>query len=182
MAEVDIIIPVYNRAGLVGEAIESVFSSAEDVPVRIIVIDDASTDGTWDSLRAYDDRRILRVRMESNGGQSAARNRGLDLARGTYVKFLDSDDVLTAGHLPAEVRALESSGAEIAVSGWSTGSNNSIQVYEAPVFHEIVDDALAGLAVPTSSALYARRPEATLRQPLILRCYHAGRCSTASHR
>jgi glycosyltransferase involved in cell wall biosynthesis len=160
MAAVDIIIPVYNRAALVREAIASALEAGPDLTVEIIVVDDASTDETWDSLRAYDgDPRIRCIRMESNGGQSAARNRGLDVARGTYVKFLDSDDVLTAGHLSAEVRALEGSGVEIAVSGWSSESSGRIQSYEAPLFGEIVDDVLAGIAVPTSSALYKRRTD-----------------------
>ena len=120
MTTVDIIIPVYNRAALVREAIESALTSAPDIPVEVIVVDDASTDGTWDFLRGLDDPRVRTFRMERNGGQSAARNRGLDVARGTYIKFLDSDDVLTPGHLSAEVRALQTTDAEIVVSGWSS--------------------------------------------------------------
>lgn len=159
MATVNIIIPVYNREALVREAIESALCAAPDLPVEIVVVDDASTDGTWDALRAYDDPRIRCFRMERNGGQSAARNRGLELSRATYVKFLDSDDVLAPGHLSAEVRALESSGAEIVVSGWSAESNGQARTYDAPLFHDIVDDVLAGMAVPTSAALYARRSD-----------------------
>jgi glycosyltransferase involved in cell wall biosynthesis len=159
MATVDIIIPVYNRAALVREAIDSALNAAPDVPVEIVVVDDASTDGTWDCLNAYDDPRIRCFRMESNGGQSAARNRGLDAARGTYVKFLDSDDILMPGHLSAEVLALETTGAGIAVSGWCSESKGSTVSFGAPVFGTIVDDVLTGLAVPTSAALYQRRPD-----------------------
>ncbi len=159
MASVDIIIPVYNRQALVREAIESALAAGKDVPVEIIVVDDASTDGTWDSVCAYDDPRIRCFRMEANGGQSAARNRGLDFARGTYVKFLDSDDTLVPGHLSAEVRALETTGATIAVSGWCSESNGTTMTYDAPVFRSIVDDVLAGMAVPTSAALYTRCPD-----------------------
>jgi len=159
MATVDIIIPVYNRAGLVRESIESAIDAAQDVSLEIIVVDDASTDGTWDSLAAYNDPRIRCFRMESNSGQSAARNRGLDVARGTYVKFLDSDDVLIPGHLPAEVRALQTTGADIAVSGWCSETNGRSITFDAPVFRTIIDDVLAGIAAPTSSALYARRPD-----------------------
>jgi len=159
MATVEIIIPVYNRAALVREAIESALAEANDVPLEIIVVDDASTDGTWDSLRAYDDPRVRCLRMESNGGQSAARNLGLDRARGTYVKFLDSDDILIPGHLGAELQALQTTGAEIAVSGWLSESNGKTTRSEAPVFGAVVDDILAGLAVPTSAALYARRTD-----------------------
>jgi len=159
MATIDIIIPVYNRAALVGEAIESALQAAADVPVDVIVVDDASTDGTWDRLQAYDDPRIRCIRMEANGGQSAARNRGLDDARGHYVKFLDSDDVLIAGHLGAELRTALSTGAEIVASGWSSEWNGKTMSYAAPVFHSIVDDVLAGIAVPTTSGLYVRRPD-----------------------
>lgn len=156
MATVDIIIPVYNRAALVHEAIESALS--EDA--NVIVVDDASTDGTWDSLRAYDGNPAVRgLRMPANGGQSAARNLGLDAATAAYVKFLDSDDTLIPGHLGAEVRALESTGAEIAVAGWHADANGKTSAYDAPVFHNIVDDVLAGLAVPTSAALYVRHAE-----------------------
>ncbi|HXH41309.1 MAG TPA: glycosyltransferase family 2 protein [Thermoanaerobaculia bacterium] len=159
MASVEIIIPVYNRAAMVREAIESALTAAPAVSLEVIAVDDASTDGTWECLRAYDDPRIRCVRMESNSGQSAARNRGLEVARGTYVKFLDSDDILVPGHLAAEVEALETTGAEIAVSGWYSEWNGRTTTSEAPVFHAVVDDILAGLAVPTSAALYARRPD-----------------------
>jgi glycosyltransferase involved in cell wall biosynthesis len=158
MTTVSIIIPVFNRELLVREAIESALHE-QDVPLEIVIVDDASTDGTWDSLRALDDPRIRCVRAESNGGQSAARNRGLDIARGTYVKFLDSDDVLLPGHLSAEVLALQTTGAEIAVSGWCSERSGRTVTYDAPVFNAIVDDVLAGRAVPTTSALYARRQD-----------------------
>jgi glycosyltransferase involved in cell wall biosynthesis len=157
MATVDIIIPVYNRATLVREAIESALAAAQEVSLELIVVDDASTDGTWESLRTFDDPRIRCFRMAANGGQSAARNHGLDQARGTYVKFLDSDDVLVLGHLGEELRALQTTGAEIAVSGWCSEWNGKTTTSEAPVFHEVVDEILAGLAVPTSAALYARK-------------------------
>lgn len=156
MTTVDIIIPVYNRATLVHDAIES----ARGESANVIVVDDASTDGTWDSLRAYDGNPAVRcLRMPANGGQSAARNLGLDAATAKYIKFLDSDDVLIPGHLGAEVRALESSGADIAVSGWQSDANGKTTTYTAPLFQNIVDDVLAGLAVPTSAALYVRHPE-----------------------
>ena len=70
MATVDIIIPVYNRQELVREAIASALAAGKDVPVEIIVVDDASTDGTWDFLRTYDDPRIRCFRMDGNGGDT----------------------------------------------------------------------------------------------------------------
>jgi glycosyltransferase involved in cell wall biosynthesis len=148
---VSIVMPVYNRAAQARQAIDSAL--AADVPLELIIVDDGSTDDTFAALQSIADPRVVLLRMQRNSGQSAARNRGLDAARGRYVKFLDSDDLLLAEHLPLEVRAMDS-GAEIAASGWreSTGA-----LFEAPRFDAIVDDVLAGRAVPTSSGLYVRR-------------------------
>jgi glycosyltransferase involved in cell wall biosynthesis len=144
---------------MVREAIASVLDVARDIAFEIVAVDDASTDDTWESLQSYDDPRIRILHAQWNGGQSQARNLGLDVARGVYVKFLDSDDLLLP-HLEVELQALEESGMEIAASGWSVQSaNGEIQTSEAPVFDSVVDDVLAGRAVPTSSALYVRRPD-----------------------
>lgn len=157
--DVSIIVPVFNRAALVAEAIESALRASEELRVEVIVIDDASVDETWDSLRAFGDARVRALRLERNSGQSAARNRGLDVARGRYVKFLDSDDVLLPGHLGRETRAL-AAGGDIAVSGWcSEAPDAKTTCFEPPLFESIVDDVLAGRAVPTSAALYRLRTE-----------------------
>jgi glycosyltransferase involved in cell wall biosynthesis len=156
---VSIIIPVFNRASMVREAVASALAAAADIDFERVLVDDASTDNTWDSLRAYADARIVTLRLEKNGGQSAARNRGLEAARGMYVKFLDSDDLLLP-HLAAELRAIEESGAEIAISAWTEESAKGVrETHDAPRFDSIVDDVLNGRAVPTSAALYVRRAD-----------------------
>jgi glycosyltransferase involved in cell wall biosynthesis len=154
MTIVSVIIPVYNRARLVREAIDSVLGIAGELPLEIIAVDDASTDDTWSALQSVGDPRVRPLHVEQNGGQSAARNAGLDAALGELVKFLDSDDVLTA-HLHDEVRALRDANADIAVSGW----REEERAFDAPRFDDVVDDVLAGRAVPTSAALYVRRSD-----------------------
>ena len=156
---VSIIVPVYNRPLLVREAIASALANANGVPLEVIVVDDASTDDTWESVDSYRDARVRAMRMERNSGQSAARNRGLDTSRGTFVKYLDSDDILMAEHLEREVRALQQSASEIAVSGWLSETSGHTREFSPPRFTSIVDDVLAGLAVPTSAALYLRRSD-----------------------
>lgn len=156
---VSVIVPVYNRAGMIAESIDSALGAAPGLPVEVVVVDDASTDDTAVVVLAYDDPRVQLVRLGQNGGQSAARNHGLDAAQGKYVKFLDSDDVLLPGHLAAEVQALDE-GADIAVSGWRDRfADGRTALWDPPVFDSIIDDVLAGRAVPTSSALYRRRSE-----------------------
>ncbi|MFW6331849.1 MAG: glycosyltransferase family 2 protein [Thermodesulfobacteriota bacterium] len=99
-SQVSVIIPTYNRAEMVGEAIESVlnqdFSSFE-----LIVIDDGSTDQTSKVLRSFG-RRIRSIRQE-NKGVSAARNLGICHASGEWIAFLDSDDLWLPGKLTAQV-------------------------------------------------------------------------------
>lgn len=103
-ALVSIIIPTYNRADLVAEAIESALG--QSYPAReVIVVDDGSTDGTPAVLARYGDR--IRSLRTGNRGCAAARNAGVGLARGAYLAFLDSDDVAVSEKLAAQVPVLE---------------------------------------------------------------------------
>ncbi len=103
-ALVSVIMPSYNTARYIGEAIESVLE--QDYPHKeLIVIDDGSTDGTPDRVRRYGDR--VRLIIQQNQGSAVARNAGLEAARGKYIAFLDSDDVWLPGKLSTQVGHLE---------------------------------------------------------------------------
>jgi glycosyltransferase involved in cell wall biosynthesis len=87
---VSVIIPTYNYAHFVLEAVESAL--AQTYPDReIIVVDDGSTDATGQVLQPYLDR--IRYIFQPNGGLSAARNTGIEAAQGEFIALLDSDDV-----------------------------------------------------------------------------------------
>lgn len=95
--------PVFNRAALVGQAIDSV--RAQDfADWELIVVDDGSTDGSADMVSAYDDPRVRLVRQPTNLGGNAARNRGIDEASGDLLAFLDSDDIYLPTKLSEVVR------------------------------------------------------------------------------
>jgi len=96
-----IIIPVYNRPKAVLQAIDSVLRQSYDGNFEVIVVDDGSTDDTWDVVTrlAECDHRISGVRYEDNRGRIAARNRGMQEARETFALWLDSDDELYSGFL-----------------------------------------------------------------------------------
>jgi glycosyltransferase involved in cell wall biosynthesis len=89
--EVSVIIPTYNRRELVQRAIDSVLAQTHPID-EILVVDDGSTDGTGDALRARYGERI-RYHRQDNAGVSAARNAGMTLATGRYFALLDSDDL-----------------------------------------------------------------------------------------
>ncbi len=86
---VSVIIPTYNRASLVVEALESVFAQTYKEH-EVIVVDDGSTDNTREILEPYLHR--IQYTWQENQGISAARNRGILLSHGRYIAFLDSDD------------------------------------------------------------------------------------------
>jgi len=100
---VSVVIPAYNCALYVAEAVESALGQTFE-PHEVIVVDDGSTDGTRAALAAYETR--IRYVHQANQGAAAARNRGLLEARGDLIAFLDADDVWLPEKLEWQVRAM----------------------------------------------------------------------------
>ena len=86
-----IIIPTYNRAGVVGRAIQSVLAQSFH-DWELLVVDDGSSDNAESVVASFDEGRIQLIRHPYNRGKSAARNTGVGRARGEWISFLDSDD------------------------------------------------------------------------------------------
>jgi|GEM_PF-1324962 len=102
LIDVSIIIPCYNREGLVGEAIESALRRSA-LATEVIVVDDGSTDRSWSVIEGFGDR--VRGFRTANAGVSAARNLGIDHANGRFIRFLDSDDRIPEGAIAAHFTA-----------------------------------------------------------------------------
>jgi glycosyltransferase involved in cell wall biosynthesis len=100
-----VVIPVYNRADVLGGAIRSVLAQSEQ-DFEIIVVDDGSKDDPARVAESFGDPRI-RFHRQINRGGGAARNAGIGLARGRFTAFLDSDDVYLPGHLATMRKLLE---------------------------------------------------------------------------
>lgn len=105
MKTVSVIIPTYNHAAYLREAVDSARRQTAP-PFEIIVVDDGSTDETPRILAAYGDR--IRTIRQENQGVAAARNAGLAAARGDYVAFLDSDDIWNLRKLERQIARFES--------------------------------------------------------------------------
>ena len=105
---VSVIMPAYRCAGTIAAAIDSVL--IQEVPLELIIINDRSPDNLAEVLSAYRDERVVVVTNEENMGAAKSRNRGVALARGKYVAFLDSDDQWLPGKLAAQVQRLEETG------------------------------------------------------------------------
>ncbi|MCX6972906.1 MAG: glycosyltransferase family 2 protein [Verrucomicrobia bacterium] len=143
-ANISVIIPAFNRAGLIGETLWSLLN--QTVPAKeIIVVDDGSTDGTAEkALEAFENWKletgnlkkdgreqfsaksniqhpILKILHQANAGPGAARNRGLAEATGEFIHFFDSDDIVAPNKHEVQLRALLDSGADIAYGPWVKG-------------------------------------------------------------
>jgi glycosyltransferase involved in cell wall biosynthesis len=120
MPELSIIVPVYDVEAYLPECLESVFSQ-DFRDFEIVAINDGSPDGSLDILRRYQkaDARLKVIELEKNGGLGAARNRGLDVAAGRYVLFLDSDDSIVEGALSAMMDRARQTESEVVVFGWT---------------------------------------------------------------
>lgn len=130
-----IIIPTYNNAYFLPDALDSVF--AQNFPsLEIIVIDDGSTDETQTILTEYSAQ--IRYLYQTNAGSAVARNTGLQLARGKYIVFLDADDVLLPGKLVEQVQVLEKRPSlGLVHSGWQIIDESGHVLRNVEPWHEI---------------------------------------------
>ena len=116
--KLSVIIPVYNAERFLARCLDSVLAAAANLPpgdsAEIICVDDGSTDSSAAILARYASK--VRVVPQPHGGQSAARNLGLDLMSGDFVAFVDSDDQITSDSLRLFLSVARRSGQPLVVS------------------------------------------------------------------
>ena len=161
--QISVVIPAYDGAGMIRDAILScVEQSTTECQVEVVVVDDASKDDSA-AIAGQIHADVHVVRLPQNRGRHVARNTGLEVCRGEFVKFLDQDDVLEPGTLSQEYKLAIESQADIVIArsrilrddgkgGWEFDS----EVREVPDMEPRVQAVLKGNAVPTAAALYRR--------------------------
>jgi glycosyltransferase involved in cell wall biosynthesis len=123
MRSVSVITPAYNVAPYIGETIESVLAQTF-ADLEMIIVDDGSTDGTWEVVSKYA-RRDPRIRVlrQANGGISSARNHALHHASGEFVAILDSDDIWLPTFLERQLPLFKRHDVDIVTgNAWFLGS------------------------------------------------------------
>lgn len=132
--KLSIILPIYNTESYLVRCLDSVFN--QDLPsdaYELIAINDGSTDSCLSILRDYESRyKNLVVIDQKNAGDSEARNRGLEVARGTYITFLDSDDAIEHYSLGAVMQKAESENLDILYLRMTQYDENGNYLQELP--------------------------------------------------
>ncbi len=157
-----VVIPVYNRAEMLRDALRSVFAQ-EFKDYEVIVVDDGSTEDLHPVIAEFGDRIIL-IR-QANSGPGVARNTGVEHARGEYIAFLDSDDIWFPWTLSCYANAIENTGLPAMLSGRIMEFNSQAELdrveYTSAEWSQYVDYLNSSSAlVPSSSCqLVVRRTE-----------------------
>jgi glycosyltransferase involved in cell wall biosynthesis len=142
---VSVIIPTYNREKLLKRAIDSVLNQTYK-NIEIIVVDDDSTDNTYEVLRDYIERsKVKYIKHENNRGAQAARNTCIKAARGNWIAFLDSDDEWLPQRLEVELSLAHKTGVSVVHSECyiKSGDDNELKIYGiSPKSGDIYGDLL----------------------------------------
>lgn len=153
---ISVVMACYNAAPFVREAVDCVLG--QTCPeVELIVVNDGSTDGSGDILRAYGDR--IRLIEQANAGPYPARNAGLAAARGAFVAFLDADDWWEPHALQRMYDALVATDADVAYCGWQNVGEGVVAAPYVPPAYEAQDavaDFLRSCPWPIHGALLKR--------------------------
>lgn len=121
--------PTYNCAEYISESILSVLSQTHQ-NWELIISDDCSTDVTFEVIKQFSDRRIKYIRSTKNNGVASARNRALEVATGSWIAFLDSDDLWMPEKLEKQISFMELNNAHFSCTAYSQidANGNSLNI------------------------------------------------------
>ena len=154
---ISVIMPTYNRADYLMPAIKSVLEQDTPCELELIIVDDCSTDATEDSIKGLEDARVKYLRNHKNIGAAASRNRGIELASGKYIAFIDSDTYWYKNKLSEQLALMEQcrgSNVGVIYSGFRKQQRSGWKSVPAE-FHDgnLSNLLLSGNFIDTPSAL-----------------------------
>ncbi len=163
-ATISIIIPTFNRRHLIGTTIDNILQQTHSAH-EIIVVDDHSTDGTVEWLKTTYGHKLI-VLANKGKGPGAARNTGFQASTGNYIKFFDSDDVMTLNTLEEQLRGLKASQKHFItgpytygqqINGqWQSTDNLLINYHGFPQNKPLYHWMIWGLFIPIPGMLFKR--------------------------
>jgi glycosyltransferase involved in cell wall biosynthesis len=116
-ALISVIVPVHNEEESITRCLDSILMQS-NVKLEIIVIDDGSTDATVHKIKSLSDDRLVCIKLGENLGVAAARNVGIERARGQYIAFCDADDYWLPEKLQTQLKAMSASGCNVSHSSY----------------------------------------------------------------
>ncbi len=145
---ISVILPVYNAMPYLQEAVESILQQTLR-DFELIIIDDASTDGSVAYVESLSDPRIIFLRNDINSGAAAARNQAMALARAPYIAFMDADDISAPQRLEKQKAYLDTHPQHIAVSA----RVHYLNARKLLMFHRHRNNLVVGLWFTVSCAM-----------------------------
>ena len=155
MVKVSVLIPCYNAARYVSQAIDSILAQSF-ADFELVIVDDGSKDASIEAITRYTDTRIRLVRHGINKGVAEARNTAMKHAKGAYLAFLDADDTSSPDRLEKQVRFLDEH-ADVDVVGSFGRTMGKLKVWKCPLSHgEILGASFFKFPIWTSVLMFRK--------------------------
>ncbi|MBK8368417.1 MAG: glycosyltransferase family 2 protein [Bacteroidetes bacterium] len=132
---ISIITPAYNAGNYIAETIESVLAQTYQ-NWELIIVDDGSTDNTADIVKSYLTDARIQYFYQKNGKQGKARNLAISHSKGTYLAFLDADDLWIPKKMQLQMQVIQTHNVDVVFSqGWlfSENINSKLKDFNAPI-------------------------------------------------
>lgn len=154
---ISVIIPTYNREKTIVNSVKSVLNQTYK-DIEIIIVDDNSTDNTFEVIRELNDNRIKYIKLEKNYGACGARNIGIERSIGELIAFQDSDDIWHEDKLEKQIKFLTNTNSDVVACAFNFFSNNRVQIKPSRQIDNVeYDDIIRENFISTQTILGKRR-------------------------
>lgn len=129
MKKVSIIVPVYNAENTIERCIESILKQSYN-NIELILIDDGSNDNSFKIINKYKNKKNVVIIKQKNVGVSLTRNKGIKIANGEYIMFIDNDDFIDYDYVEKHINEIEKTNSDVVISGYRRVDLNNKVLYE----------------------------------------------------